>query len=223
MHLDNGCESGASVSSQLPAQRLPSSSPPLKQTQLPGQKEISSSITKNPLFQPAVKAMSIKASSASPSFFTTKKAPSQSGGAKRALIAINSDNEDESAFAKDGSPLSKISAENTSKNSMTVNQNGNAPKRQKRRNNKNKPLAELIRPSTLEEYIGQQDLVGPRGILRAFIERDTCPSIILWGPSGVSINHSKKKKKKKKIKYHALTTFIHFQVGKTTIARVSLH
>lgn len=50
---------------------------------------------------------------------------------------------------------------------------------------KNKPLAELIRPKTLDEYIGQSDLVGPRGILKAFIERDVCPSIILWGPSGV--------------------------------------
>lgn len=48
-----------------------------------------------------------------------------------------------------------------------------------------KPLAELIRPRTLDEYIGQEDLVGPNGILRAFIQRDTCPSIILWGPSGV--------------------------------------
>lgn len=50
---------------------------------------------------------------------------------------------------------------------------------------KNKPLAELIRPKTLDEYIGQSDLVGPKGILKAFIERDVCPSIILWGPSGV--------------------------------------
>lgn len=60
-----------------------------------------------------------------------------------------------------------------------------AKKKKTTARDKNKPLAELIRPKTLEEYIGQKDLVGPNGILKGFIQRDTCPSIILWGPSGV--------------------------------------
>lgn len=47
------------------------------------------------------------------------------------------------------------------------------------------PLAERLRPQTLEEYIGQQHLVGEGGVFRRFIEAGNVPSFILWGPPGV--------------------------------------
>jgi putative ATPase len=47
------------------------------------------------------------------------------------------------------------------------------------------PLAELLRPSILEDYIGQQHLVGKKAILRNAIESGNIPSMILWGPPGV--------------------------------------
>jgi putative ATPase len=47
------------------------------------------------------------------------------------------------------------------------------------------PLAERMRPKRLEEYVGQQHLVGPDAVLRLAIERDQLPSMILWGPPGV--------------------------------------
>ncbi|MCK9493971.1 MAG: replication-associated recombination protein A [Dehalococcoidia bacterium] len=46
------------------------------------------------------------------------------------------------------------------------------------------PLAARMRPRTLEEYEGQEHIVGPGGPLRRFIEGDELPSIILWGPPG---------------------------------------
>ncbi|MGE3960484.1 MAG: replication-associated recombination protein A [Dehalococcoidia bacterium] len=46
------------------------------------------------------------------------------------------------------------------------------------------PLAARMRPRTLEEYQGQDHIVGPGGPLRRFIEGDELPSIILWGPPG---------------------------------------
>ena len=46
------------------------------------------------------------------------------------------------------------------------------------------PLAERMRPSTLEEFVGQQDLLGPGKPLRLAIERDELGSMILWGPPG---------------------------------------
>ncbi|KAG0279611.1 hypothetical protein BGZ95_000744 [Linnemannia exigua] len=58
------------------------------------------------------------------------------------------------------------------------------------------PLAERARPISLDDYIGQKELVGPGGILRALVLQDTVPSIILWGPCGV---------------------------GKTTLARIIAH
>ena len=49
----------------------------------------------------------------------------------------------------------------------------------------NRPLAERMRPKTLEEYAGQQHILGPGKPLRLAIERDQLGSIILWGPPGV--------------------------------------
>jgi len=47
------------------------------------------------------------------------------------------------------------------------------------------PLAERLRPRTLDEYIGQEHLVGPDGLFRRFISSGAVPSFILWGPPGV--------------------------------------
>jgi len=48
-----------------------------------------------------------------------------------------------------------------------------------------KPLAERLRPSTLDQYLGQQHLVGKGAILRNAIDSGNIPSMILWGPPGV--------------------------------------
>jgi putative ATPase len=47
------------------------------------------------------------------------------------------------------------------------------------------PLADRMRPRTLEEYVGQEHLLGPGKPLRMQIERDQLTSMILWGPPGV--------------------------------------
>ncbi|MFZ9499865.1 MAG: AAA family ATPase, partial [Bacteroidia bacterium] len=46
------------------------------------------------------------------------------------------------------------------------------------------PLAERMRPERLEDLVGQQELVGPQGLLRRFWEEGTLPSLLLWGPPG---------------------------------------
>ena len=50
--------------------------------------------------------------------------------------------------------------------------------------NRNVPLAERIRPNTLDELAGQEHLVGKGSILRTSIEQGKVPSIIFWGPPG---------------------------------------
>ncbi len=47
------------------------------------------------------------------------------------------------------------------------------------------PLAERLRPKDLDQYIGQEHLVGNSSVLRSFIESGNIPSFILWGPPGV--------------------------------------
>lgn len=48
-----------------------------------------------------------------------------------------------------------------------------------------KPLAERMRPTKLEELVGQQHLVGEKGVLRLTIAQGKVPSMIFWGPPGV--------------------------------------
>jgi putative ATPase len=48
-----------------------------------------------------------------------------------------------------------------------------------------RPLAERMRPEKLEDFVGQQHILGPGKPLRAQIERDALTSLILWGPPGV--------------------------------------
>lgn len=47
------------------------------------------------------------------------------------------------------------------------------------------PLAERLRPQSLDEFIGQEHLVGKDAVLRRMIESGRIPSIIFWGPPGV--------------------------------------
>jgi putative ATPase len=62
-----------------------------------------------------------------------------------------------------------------------------------------KPLAERMRPSSLDGFVGQQQLLGEQAPLRTLIERDEIPSMIFWGPPGcgkttlarIIANHSK--------------------------------
>ena len=48
-----------------------------------------------------------------------------------------------------------------------------------------RPLAERMRPQTLDEFVGQEHILGPGKPLRLQVERDQLSSIILWGPPGV--------------------------------------
>jgi len=47
------------------------------------------------------------------------------------------------------------------------------------------PLAERMRPTELNEYIGQDHLIGEQGILRKSLDHGRISSMILWGPPGV--------------------------------------
>ncbi|MCH1401518.1 MAG: replication-associated recombination protein A [Schleiferiaceae bacterium] len=48
-----------------------------------------------------------------------------------------------------------------------------------------KPLAEQLRPQNLDQYLGQEHLIGQNGALRRSLEIGRLPSIVLWGPPGV--------------------------------------
>src|ERR1700686_3240536 len=47
-----------------------------------------------------------------------------------------------------------------------------------------RPLADRMRPQTLDEFIGQEELLGPGKPLRTQIEHDELGSMLLWGPPG---------------------------------------
>lgn len=47
------------------------------------------------------------------------------------------------------------------------------------------PLAELMRPESFEDYVGQSHLIGPNAVLRKTVDSGNIPSMIFWGPPGV--------------------------------------
>lgn len=49
---------------------------------------------------------------------------------------------------------------------------------------KGKPLADILRPDTLEEYFGQNQVIGQQTLFRSLLECEEIPSFILWGPPG---------------------------------------
>ena len=59
-----------------------------------------------------------------------------------------------------------------------------APTKKPASKSSSSPLAERVRPQTLDEFVGQESLLGKDKPLRILIEGDVVPSIILWGPPG---------------------------------------
>src|SRR5713101_6740355 len=53
-----------------------------------------------------------------------------------------------------------------------------------RADDRTRPLADRMRPRTLDEFVGQEHLIAPGKPLRAQIERDDLGSLIFWGPPG---------------------------------------
>ena len=49
----------------------------------------------------------------------------------------------------------------------------------------NSPLAERMRQQTLDDFIGQEHLVGPKGVLASYKDQNLIPSLLFWGPPGV--------------------------------------
>jgi putative ATPase len=49
----------------------------------------------------------------------------------------------------------------------------------------NSPLAERMRPQRLDDFIGQEHLVGPKGVLDSYKDQNLIPSLLFWGPPGV--------------------------------------
>ena len=49
----------------------------------------------------------------------------------------------------------------------------------------NSPLAERMRPKKLDDFIGQEHLVGPKGVLASYKDQNLIPSLLFWGPPGV--------------------------------------
>ena len=46
------------------------------------------------------------------------------------------------------------------------------------------PLADLVRPTAIEEFVGQEDVIGKNSFLRTILETGDVPSLIFWGPPG---------------------------------------
>ena len=127
------------------------------------------------------------------SFFTTPSQRRVQGPAKPGSIGLTSTSKAdvEAGTDQNGIPSLKRSYDSStlveSEQNATFRQSEDgAPAKKVKASTafqKAAPLAERMRPQTLDEVYGQQ-LVGPTGVLRGLIEQDRVPSMILWGAAG---------------------------------------
>ncbi|QBP18197.1 replication-associated recombination protein A [Acetilactobacillus jinshanensis] len=82
---------------------------------------------------------------------------------------------------------------------------------------KNTPLADRVRPRTLDEFVGQQNLLGKGQLLRTLIVRDRVPDMILWGPPGCG-----KTTLAEIIARHTKSTFLQFSAADASIRRIKI-
>ena len=78
-----------------------------------------------------------------------------------------------------------------------------------------RPLADRLRPKTLDDIVGQQHLLGPGKILRRIIEEDHISSMIFWGPPGVG-----KTTLAQVIAYHSRAKFLAFSTVTSGIKEI---
>ncbi|KXX76438.1 DNA-dependent ATPase MGS1 [Madurella mycetomatis] len=76
-----------------------------------------------------------------------------------------------------------VHKDGTATSAAAANNDAIGPLAKRTKTNRSAPLAERMRPHSLDDVFGQ-DLVGPNGVLRSLIETDRVPSMILWGGSG---------------------------------------
>lgn len=116
-----------------------------------------------------------KTSSSSSSFFQLKK--DSVSGKQNLLSHVNNNNNSKGVKralveAGDGDHRDEEEARSSRKPDMSP------PLRSTR------PLAERLRPDSLEDYFGQEEAVGPQTLLRSLLDSQEVPSLILWGPPG---------------------------------------
>ncbi|BFZ53464.1 DNA-dependent ATPase mgs1 [Savitreella phatthalungensis] len=120
-------------------------------------------------------------------FLATQPPPPIAGrGAKRKLDDAMATNA-APASPPATSPLTNIPATTTAAGTSTATSaspRGKTLPRGKEALAQIAPLAERMRPTTLDDFVGQESLVGKGGLLRGLIEQGRLPSMILWGGSG---------------------------------------
>lgn len=122
-------------------------------------------------------------------FMNNSQTPSNKANKKRKSTTAASTSK--TAFASPASDDSDLDIISTTQNKKVKKKDiPPAPIFQQNQSNsqgnlqKAQPLAEKVRPNTLDGYVGQDDLMGENGILRDMIVNDTISSSLLWGPPG---------------------------------------
>ncbi|CAJ1072387.1 ATPase WRNIP1 [Xyrichtys novacula] len=103
-------------------------------------------------------------------------------GKRRSSASVNhgvkSDLQDDS----EQGPADNLKSQVTGSNAPTLKTSSSIPPRTLL--SMNKPLAETLRPNSLEDYFGQSKVVGQETLLRSLLDSQEIPSLILWGPPG---------------------------------------
>lgn len=111
---------------------------------------------------------------------TAKRVSAPAASVQLTVLSDDDDSEEGASAVPSTSAKSKFSNAKNSSSASTSTISATT-----KSSSKSIPLAERMRPETIDDYIGQSHVMGKNTILRKILDKNETPSMILWGPPGV--------------------------------------
>lgn len=183
-HIDANCpEPSSSVQKQSTHMEIDDDFPKLEITVKDGDKKVEAKTGGNmPASKTTIPKNSSSASVRIAPLFTPKSQQQQQQQSKPASSSLESRPMPTFGGIKRSQPFDPSSSASTS--SASTSEPSQVKRKRADAALESMPLAARVRPISLTDFVGQEELLGPDGLLKKLIDNDRIPSMLLWGPPG---------------------------------------